>query len=266
MATSLFNQARSNYNAHAAWLVDMVLPELEDGTLSQSHYLGTIPLTIDGQDYKDKLVTVPTVSFSSGQAADSASFEVDNSTGYYGALLNDYDNLFREIYITIRECYELRLYGNSSGLYEDEMVFIGYANNVDTTRPNNRISFECISDVARNRILVASRILTQRTCVHAFNKNGVKDPATDPCGWQTSMPGDPLSCDFTRDGLNGCISHGNEHRMGAIVGLVNANLVTVSSDTYGIGAGGFNYNSGGGSGFDDYPDVYRYSSRGYNSY
>jgi hypothetical protein len=124
--------------------------------------------------------------------------------------------------------------------FEKETITVGF---VDDFTPSDKgtISFSVISDMSRTGFLVGGRILTHRFCAARFNRNGLRSPLTDPCGWTTAQGGNPIFCSHTRDGVDGCKAHNNEHRFFAVDELATAEITTTGG--VGIGGGGFDYGS-----------------------
>lgn len=187
---------------------------------------------IDGIQYENKLRNISAIKFSLSKAPDNCSFVIENVSRSLGFAITDFQRALDGSKIVIK-----RAFRTTDIDWETDIMFVGYIN--DTKVDQNNIEVTAVSDMNRRGTAVANEPLTQR-CILRFNVNG---SGVGPiCGWMTSQPGNPLSCDKGVDTPNGCQSHGNQHRFGGVPQFTD---ITVSNG-YDPTGGGWGDASGGG--------------------
>src|SRR6476661_9768909 len=163
-------------------------------------------VSIDGHDYTDKLRGVGTIKFSLSSSPDNAEVVIENVSRDLGFILTNTRRIFDGAQVEIKKAFKI-----ADGTFEAVTLFVGQI--TDTKVNQESITFSVVSDMNRRGTSVSGRTVTQR-CIFKFNVQG--SGIGPSCGWQTSQPGDPLSCDHDLNTLNGCASHGNVHRYGGV--------------------------------------------------
>jgi hypothetical protein len=187
---------------------------------------------IDGIQYENKLREISAIKFSLNKTPDNASFVIENVSRSLGFTITDFQRALDGAKVVIKRAFRI-----DTTTWESDIMFVGYIS--DTRIDQQQIEVSLRSDMNRRGTSVAGNPLTQR-CILKFNVNG---SGVGPfCGWQTSQPGDPLACDKGLDTVNGCQSHGNQHRFGGVPPFTALD----TSNGYDTGAGG-----GGGGGWGE---------------
>lgn len=186
---------------------------------------------IDGVNYENKLRSMSGIKFSLGKAPDNAEFTIENVSRTLGFSLTDFERSLDGSKVVINRAFKVE-----GDVWEPDTMFVGYIRDVKVNQEHIEIS--CNSDMARRGTSVAGDPITQR-CLRRFNING-SGIGVD-CGWTTSQPGNPLSCDKGLNTENGCQSHGNQHRFGglpAFTALSEGNGYDPLGTGWGGGTGG----------------------------
>lgn len=232
-----YEEKRDSLDAVAAWTVKIVFPTFH-AIPTKTFRWATTPMEVDGEDYgqkeKDRLVGVPNGQHQADRGGDSAKFSAANPNNELYDEFYAYEDLIERAEVTIKECYEIEI-----GYWESEVRFFGYLKDFDLDEGEKVLNFTAMSDLSRTGFLVGGRILTRERCGWAFNYNGLLSPLIDPCGWQTIQGGNLVFCSKYEKGVDGCESHNNTHRFGAIKGLSDAEVQLITGN-----ATGFNYHTG----------------------
>lgn len=197
------------------------------------YYANGEGIVIDGQEYENKLRSLGQIKFSLSSSPDSAEVKIENVSRELGFVLTNQVTVFDGATITIKRAFKI-----ADGSWEPYTLFVGQI--TDTKVDQESIIFTVTSDMSKRGTNVADRAITQR-CIWRFNVNG--SGIGPHCGWQTSQPGNPLSCDLTLEGENGCRSHGNTQRFGGVPAF------TIVGENNGYdpnNGGGWGWGGGGG--------------------
>lgn len=237
--SELYDLARNSSDAVVAWGVKVTFPAFNN-LPSLTKLFGTTAFqTVDGEEYENSLLDVPNCNGQIGAGSDAGGFVLENSQSANYNEIAAYDDVAEDARVRVREYLEI-----APGLFEGETRFTGFVEDLTLSDDQQTLDFNMVSDMSRTGFLVGGRILTHRYCGAKFNRNGLLPSHKSACGWQTAQGGDPLACDHTFDGANGCIAHNNAPRFYCIRGLSKTPVVVV-----GDGSGG-GIGTGGGSGFD----------------
>lgn len=196
------------------------------------HFANGDGIFIDGFEYENKLRNIGAIKFALNKTPDSASFTIENVSRSLGFSVTDFQRALDGSQVVIKRAFK-----TTAVDWETDIIFVGFIR--DTKVDQQQIEVSLSSDMNRRGTSVANIPLTQR-CILKFNVNG--SGVGPVCGWLTSQPGNPLSCDKGLETPNGCQSHGNQHRFG---GVPSFTAIT-SSNGYDITGGG-----GGGGGWGD---------------
>lgn len=205
------------------------------------YYANGEDVSIGGQDYDNKLRGIGTIKFSLSSSPDNAEINLENVSRELGFVLTDTTRIFDGASVEIKKAFKI-----SDGTFEPVTLFVGQI--TDTKVNQELITFNVVSDMNRRGTSVAGRTVTQR-CIFRFNVNG--SGIGPNCGWQTTQPGDPLSCDHDLNSLNGCRSHGNVHRFGGVPAFTAITPGNGYEPNTGTGWG-----SGSGGGWCVHPDTW----------
>ncbi len=234
MASAAYENARTNRSATYAAGVKMIFPAY-DAFPGQTLCFGTREFECDGDLYLRALADVPFTRFQRGGGQDTSDFQINDPDQNWYWAMKDYEDVAEDIRVIIKDCLL-----TENEIFESETVMDGFVERHSLADSSLQIAFNIVSDMSRTGFLTAGRILTQRYCAAIFNKNGLKAPEYDPCGWQTAQGGNAVFCTHKREGTDGCIDHNNEWRYYAVEALTSAQI-----QTYTGGSGGWTY---GGSG------------------
>jgi len=194
----------------------------------------------DGETYTAALAEMPFLRSQKGLGRDGLDFSINDPQSVWYEELTPYEDVVVDTQIVAREF--LLTEGDA---FESEIVLVGFLEQMNLSESSLQIQFSAVSDMSRTGFLVGGRILTQRYCAARFNKNGLRNPLFDACGWTLAQGGNPLSCTHKRKGAGGCEDHLNEHRYFAVEALTTAQITTTS----GMIGGGFDYGGGMGGCF-----------------
>lgn len=189
----------------------------------------------DGETYLSALPEMPVLTAQKGLGRDGLSFAVNDPRSSWYEQLKPYEDVVVDAEVVAREFLK-----TENGIYESEIVLVGFLEQMTLSESSLQMQFLAASDMSRTGFLVGGRILTQRYCAAKFNKNGLRNPLFDACGWTLAQGGNPLFCTHKRKGADGCEDHWNEWRFFAVEALSSAEITT----TTGTG-GGFEYGGGG---------------------
>lgn len=232
MATATYEQARRNPEAQMAGGVKLAFPAFDD-LPEKTVYYGTRRFEADGEEYVPALADMPYVRSGRGLSQDGAGFQINDPKSEIYAVLQPYADVIEDTEVVIKECLKTSL-----DIFESEIVHNGFLEDLAWSDANLGIACSSISDMSRTGFLTGGRILAQFICAAVFNKNGLKDPAFDPCGWTLPQGGNPVFCTHKYEGTDGCVDHNNGHRYFAVEGLATAHV-----QLYDGPIGGFPYGS-----------------------
>ena len=201
-----------------------------DDLPEKTFYFGTRRFEVDGEEYNRALADMPYIRTQKGLGQDGAEFSVNDPESEWYEQLKPYEDVVVDTSCTIKECLLTEI-----GLFESETVLPGFLEQMTLNESSLQINFSAISDMSRTGFLTGGRILSQRYCAAAFNKNGLLSPLISACGWQTAQGGNPLFCTHKLKGVDGCEDHFNDHRYFAVEALTSAEITNTS------GGGGFSY-------------------------
>jgi len=184
----------------------------------------------DGETYVRALPEMPLLRTQKGIGNDSLEFAVnDTDSGWYEQI-KPYQDVVSDTAVVARDFLLTKL-----GIFESEITLDGVLEAMSLNESNLQIQFSAISGMSRSGFLVGGRILTQRYCAAKFNKNGLKNPLFDACGWTATQGGNPIFCTHKLKGMDGCADHFNDWRLFAVEALTTATITTTE------GAGGWGY-------------------------
>lgn len=216
-------------------VVIITIPEQQGATVypeTTLYFANGEGVVLDGKAYENKLRNIGAIKFSLGKAPDNTDISIENVSRDLGFTLTDFQRVLDGSKVEIKRAFKV-----SESTWETNVMFVGYVR--DTKVSQDKIDLSLTSDMTRRGTSVAGRPLTQR-CIFRFNVNG---SGVGPlCGWVTSQPGNPLSCDKGLDTVNGCQAHGNQHRFGGVPAFTALDL----SNGYDYTSGGWGEGSGGG--------------------
>lgn len=233
MASAAYEEKRNAREAVAVWTVHVKFPAFQ-AIAEKEFFWATSPIEVDGDDYTHTLTQIPNGNHQADRGGDMAKFSATNPNNTLYNEFYPYEDLIERAEVTIKECYEIEV-----GYFESEIRFIGYLKDFSLNEGEKVLAFTAMSDMSRNGFLVGGRVLTRERCGLAFNYNGLLSPLIDPCGWQTIQGGNPIFCSKYEKGVDGCESHNNTHRFGAIRGLSDAEVQLITGN-----ASGFPYHTG----------------------
>lgn len=206
-----------------------IVPPLSATTLYLANGEG---VSVNGQPYDNKLREISSIKFSTSSSPDNAEIKIENVSRELGFVLTDTQRVLDGSSVRID-----RLFKVADGTWEPLTIFVGQVKDLKVDQ--EFIVLTLVSDMNKRGTKVAGRTITQR-CLWVFNKNG--SGVGPECGWQTSQPGDPNSCDHDVDSSNGCKAHGNLHRFGGVPAFTSLG----SGNGYDGTGGGWGSGSGGG--------------------
>lgn len=227
MTTQAYNDARKKNTAVLTGAVDITLPAFDD-LPEVKIFAGTSFFECDGNEYKPLLPELPVINNPRGLAQDTASFKVNDPNSIWASTFNLYRDVIEDTAITTKECLF-----TAENVFESEKTLVGFLERFSINEKDYSLDFEAISDISRTGKIAGGRILSQRFCAANFNKNGLKNPEIDPCGWTTPQGGNPIFCTHKREGVDGCIAHNNSHRFYAIEGITSGVITTYTGGTIG---------------------------------
>lgn len=190
-------------------------------------------VAVNGRLYENRLRKISSVKFSLSKTPDEAQIIIENVSRDLGFTLSDFRRALDGSRVEIKQLFK------ANGVWEPDTIFIGQIRDVRVNQEAIELSVN--SDMSKRGTSVAGRTITQR-CLFRFNVNG---SGIGPlCGWSIGQPGNPLSCDKGLDTVNGCQSHGNQHRFGGVPSFTNID----AGNGYEAGGGGIGSGWGDGSG------------------
>ncbi len=223
-------------------VVIITVPEQQGATVypeTTLYFANGEGVVLDGKVYENKLRGIGAIKFSLGKAPDNTEIAIENVSRDLGFTLTDFRRALDGSKVEIKRAFK-----TSDSTWETDSMFTGYV------KEHPKVSQDIIglvlsSDMTRRGTSVAGRPLTQR-CIYRFNTNG---SGVGPlCGWITSQPGNPLSCDKGLETVNGCQAHGNQHRFGGVPAFtaLDVNAAAQTGTGYDSTGGGWGESSGGG--------------------
>ncbi len=234
MTSAAFETARKNHVAQMAGGVALTFPAFDD-LPEKNLFLGTRLFEgDDGETYRSALAEMPYLRSQKGLGQDGLDFAVNDTESRWYEEMKPYEPV-----VVDTECIAREFLKTENDIFESEIILPGFLEQMSLGDGNLQIQFSAISDMSRTGFLVGGRILTQRYCAAKFNKNGLKNPLYDACGWTTAQSGNPLFCTHKLKGADGCADHLNDWRYFAVEALSSAEITTTTG-----GGGGFEYGQG----------------------
>ncbi len=184
----------------------------------------------DGAHYESAMAEMPYLRSQKGLGQDGLDFAINDASSIWYEILKPYEDV-----VVDTECVAREFLKTKNDIFESEIILPGFLEQMTLNESNLQIQFSAVSDLSRSGFLVGGRILTQRYCAAKFNKNGLKNPLFDACGWTTAQGGNPLFCTHKLKGADGCEDHLNDWRLFAVEALTSAEITTTA------GGGGFEY-------------------------
>jgi hypothetical protein len=224
MASAAYEIARTNPSSFMAGGVALTFPAFDD-LPEKKLWLGTRDFESDGDEYKAALADMPYFRSQKGLGQDAVDFTVNDAKSAWYEIIKPYQDVFSDT-----ECIAGEFLKTSSGVFESETVMSAFLEQMSLSEGSLSIPFSAISDMSRTGFLVGGRILTQRYCAARFNKNGLKNPLFDACGWQTAQGGNPVFCTHKVKGADGCEDHLNDWRYFAVEALSSAEITSTGSN------------------------------------
>lgn len=229
MPSANFEAARKNPSAFMAGGVALTFPAF-DALPEKKLYLGTRGFECDGEEYIEALPDMPYLRTQKGLGQDGVDFTVNDPKTLWYEQIKPYEDVIVDTACIVKECLKTK-----DGVFESEIILSGFLEQMSLNEGSLSLPFSAVSDMSRTGFLVGGRILTQRYCAAKFNKNGLRDPLFDACGWQPAQGGNPVFCTHKLKGLDGCEDHLNDWRYFAVEALTSAEITTTT------GGGGFDY-------------------------
>jgi hypothetical protein len=225
--SALYDELREAGGVALAWTVHIQFPQFEEFDELNLYYTTAQNLDIgDGNIYLPLLSSVKG-RHQSDRGNDYAEFSLlnPNHSTYQDFITRE--DLIEKAVVIINECL-----GVGDDFYEPEYRFKGYLADFTQNDSSKTLDFTAYSDMSRQGIKVGGLILTRERCRHEFNYMGLKDPDTDGCGWQVAQGGNPVYCSRYLKGIDGCEAHNNEHRFGAVTGLVDTPIQIIPPEQF----------------------------------
>ncbi len=213
------------------WLLDLSL-KADGGYPSETLYFSSQAVEFGGHFYEPRLKSKPQIRQTLGANTDGGTLSIDNTDLAFGQKILPKERFVEGSSAVIRFARKLL-----NGTIYADTVFDGVISGANLSAADGAVNLTLIGDLYQSNSVMGAYPLAQR-CVLRFNAGGTLSPLDSPCGWQTIQGGNPLFCDKTEDGANGCLAHGNLHRIGAIPFFANV-VVQITAGGGGIGSGGF---------------------------
>lgn len=230
MTTPAYEAARKQNSVFMAGGVSLTFPAFDD-LPEKKLFLGTRDFEgDDGETYRTALPDMPVLSTQDGTGRDGLGFSINDPQSRWYEILKPYEDVVVDTETVCREFLK-----TENGIFESEIILNGFLEQMNLSESSLQIQFSAVSDMSRTGFLVGGRILTQRYCAAKFNKNGLKNPLYDVCGWTSAQGGNPVFCTHKLKGLDGCEDHLNDWRIFAVEALTSAEITTTE------GGGGFDY-------------------------
>jgi len=229
MASAEFETARKNPSAFMAGGIVLTFPAFDD-LPEKKLFLGTRNFEEGADEYKPALADMPYLRTQKGLGQDGVDFTINDPKSVWYEQIKPYEDV-----IVDTECVAKEFLKTKNEVFESEILLSGFLDQMTLSEGSLSLPFSATSDMSRTGFLVGGRILTQRYCAAKFNKNGLKNPLYDACGWQPEQGGNPVFCTHKLKGLDSCEDHRNEWRYLAVEALTSAEITTTE------GGGGFEY-------------------------
>ncbi len=155
-----------------------------------------------GRTYLAYPITHDSVKQRAGGALPSVQLTIGNFDGVAEQYLRSYDGL---------EGRRVRIRRVHEDLVTSDADTVAYDYTVRLAKPAGAVVVLELGEAPLHEVAFPSTRLVRGTCQDRF-----RGPR---CGWAIGMPGNAASCDYSLDGANGCVAHGNEDRFGATPSL-----------------------------------------------
>lgn len=245
MSRELDNDLEAAQNAPDTETHDLMvitLPQMAGDFEQIVLYVATSELTVDDIFYERRILSLPTIVFSKGSAADGGEFSLDNSANDYGVMLLNSARIIDGARVVVKRAWRLV----DSTEYVARQIAQGKIKIKDIS--DGKINANFFSDMSDSSVQIGGVSLTQR-CINVFNEGGgTPSELTTDCGWLLAQGGNPLFCDHVYDSPEGCLGHNNQFAAGLIPQLA------IDAESAGgftpVGGGGFDpfHNPWGGGG------------------
>lgn len=220
----LQQQAKNERGQRTFWLMDVFL-KASGEYAAETLYFSSQAVAYGGNFYEPRLRSKPTPKQTLGAGLDGGQARIDNTDYEQGLKFLPKERFIEGSRVVIRFAWKL-----ADGTVTVDEVFNGeIAAGTNLSIADNAINLNLTGDLYKPSVVLGAFPLAQR-CVYKFNVNGLLPPDESLCGWQPIQGGNPVFCDKTEDGANGCIAHGNLHRIGAIPFFANVTVQIVSGD------------------------------------
>lgn len=220
----LVQQTKDQNAQRTFWLLDIELKASGDYP-AETLYVSSQAVEYNGHYYDPRLRGKPQVKNTLGSATDGGSTQIDNTDLEIGQKILPKERFVEGSSVVMYFAWKL-----ADGTVYADKVFDGEISGANLSMASGAVTLSLVGDLYVSNRIVGAFPLAQR-CVHKFNVNGLLSPEDSPCGWQTAQGGNPTFCDKTEDGNDGCIAHGNLHRIGAIPFFANVTVQLTTSET-----------------------------------
>jgi hypothetical protein len=217
----LQQEAKDAIGQRTFWLMDIALKASGDYS-AENLYISSQAVEYNDNFYEPRLKAKPQIKTTLGGATDGGTTKVDNTDFEYGLKFLPKERFVEGSTVAIHYAWKL-----ADGSIETDKVFDGEISGANLSIADNSVTLSLVGDLYKPSVVLGAFPLAQR-CVLHFNVNGLLSPDEDPCGWQTAQGGNPLFCDKTEDGSDGCIAHNNLHRIGAIPFFANVTVEIIA--------------------------------------